>query len=627
MFFSRADVQLGPQQSLFARWGYERDHNTCEGCGGNISAFSANTVEQRRHSLVAGHTWVLSSRALNEFRFQWAPFSFLLSPPGQPVWTKVGQFPPERLKLISPIYNFPSLSYGSSAGRVQQETWWEFRNDFSITGDWHGSHAWRLGIASVRGPDTDDSLGNPLGVWTFATDQPFNPKDPSSIANLRNPILFTASFPPTFQDLPNTWFQVYVQNDWRPRPNLTLNLGLRYDRQTGVFNENLDPSQFPRPVPFIDPKSRGDDNNVQPRVGFAWDVQNNGRSVLRGGYGLYYRYLWSLFAGERSNLLQNRIIVRTPSFPDPFRGQDPLRFVSTAPPNISIVDNELVNPQSQGFNAGFSQELRPNLAIHVDAVYTRTHDESIAIDINTPDPITRRRPLPEWGRIDQFQSIGEAKYRALFVRLDKRLSNRYQYLVSYTLAKSDDNLPFGGLAASTSVTDANNAGLDQGPSRGDRRHALVASGAVLLPGDVTLGAVWAVRSTMAFSARAGRDLNGDGAVSDYVPGTSRNQGNRNLDLSLVNAWRAANGLRPVSEDQIDDNRVNSLDVRASKTFRLGANRKLELIAQVFNVLGIDNLLPPGSAGGWVENALSDSFGRVLTALPRQQAEVAVRLVW
>ncbi len=56
-------------------------------------------------------------------------------------------------------------------------------------------------------------------------------------------------------------------------------------------------------------------------------------------------------------------------------------------------------------------------------------------------------------------------------------------------------------------------------------------------------------------------------------------------------------------------------------------RDIKLIAQIFNVLGTDNLLPPASTAGWVENALSDSFGRVLTALPRQQAELAVRFVW
>jgi hypothetical protein len=96
-------------------------------------------------------------------------------------------------------------------------------------------------------------------------------------------------------------------------------------------------------------------------------------------------------------------------------------------------------------------------------------------------------------------------------------------------------------------------------------------------------------------------------------------------LELVNAWRATNGLGSVSADQIDNNRYNRLDVRGSKSFPLAGTRKLELIGQVFNVLGTDNLLPVG--GGWVTNALSASFGRILSAQPRQQAELAVRVTW
>jgi hypothetical protein len=100
-----------------------------------------------------------------------------------------------------------------------------------------------------------------------------------------------------------------------------------------------------------------------------------------------------------------------------------------------------------------------------------------------------------------------------------------------------------------------------------------------------------------------------------------------LNLDAVNAWRALNGLRPISAGQIDSNRYNSLDIRASRAFRMPGNRKLELIAQVFNVLGTDNLIASGGVGSYVTNALSNSFGRILTASNRQQAELAVRYAW
>jgi hypothetical protein len=109
-----------------------------------------------------------------------------------------------------------------------------------------------------------------------------------------------------------------------------------------------------------------------------------------------------------------------------------------------------------------------------------------------------------------------------------------------------------------------------------------------------------------------------------VPGTRRNQGNRDLDLALVNEWRARNNRAPIAADNVDSNKYNRVDVRASKTFNVGS-RRVELIGQVFNVFGTDNLGGVGSSQ--VSNALSDSFGRILTAEPRQQAELAVRFVW
>ena len=141
----------------------------------------------------------------------------------------------------------------------------------------------------------------------------------------------------------------------------------------------------------------------------------------------------------------------------------------------------------------------------------------------------------------------------------------------------------------------------------------------MMPGGVQVGGVWTLRSKMPFGATAGLDLNGDGSVTDYVPGTSRNQ----FDLALVNAWRAQNKLGPISASQFDSNRYNSVDLRVSKSLALGNRRKIDLIAQVFNVFGTDNLLPPGS-GGYVDNALSDSFGKILSAQPRQQGEIAIR---
>jgi hypothetical protein len=498
---------------------------------------------------------------------------------------------------------------------VQKEWWWEFREDFSLT---TGRSNWKMGVASVRGPNRDDSASNTLGTWQFTTDQYFNPNDPASIAALQRPSLFTATLPPVYRDTKNSWFQTYVQNEYRPTSTLTLNLGLRYDIQYDSWNQSMDLSRFPRPLPYINPSERGDNNNFSPRVGAAWDVFGTGTTVVKGGYGLYYRYIWGSFGSEQSNLLQSSIRISNPSYPDPYGGRSPFEFASTALANINITSDEIENPKAHASNVGVSQQLTENMAVHVDAIYTATSKDTLTANINTPDPVTRLRPLADWGRIIESQPIGESKYKSLMVRVDKRFADRYMYLISYTLAKSDGN---GG-----GITQYYQPELDYGPADTDRRHALVSSGSVMLPFDVQLGLVWTLRSKMPFSALAGADLDGDGATNDYVPGTTANQGNRNLDMNVVNAYRATLGLAPLSEDQIESNRYNSLDLRFSKSINFGGTHKLELIGQVFNVFGTDNLLPPG-AGAYTENVRSASFGRILSVQNRQQAELAIRYAW
>jgi len=217
-------------------------------------------------------------------------------------------------------------------------------------------------------------------------------------------------------------------------------------------------------------------------------------------------------------------------------------------------------------------------------------------------------------------SATAVKYEALYVKLDKQFSRRTQFLVSYTFDHSRDNAPL------VRYLDPFNPGIDVGPSNGERRHALVASGAFVGPWGVTLGAVWTLRSQLPWNATAGKDLNGDGFNSDLVPGTTRNSGSRDLNLSAVNVWRAANGLLPVDASQIDSSRINTVDVRASKAFDLGGGAKLEFVAQAFNLFNTINLQAQ-YGGGRVTSSLSPNFGRIQTARPGTQGELAAKVTW
>ena len=628
-WFGRIDYQINHQQTFFWRYVTDLEHIECEDCGGFNAANVGADVWSPRDSNLLAHTWVIGPRMLNEVRAQIPPSHLdnRNAPPGVDFWdpAKKGQFPPERFANYTPaIFQFPSLTWGSNALSMNWTDRQEYRDDFTWS---PANHSLKVGGAYVRLYSPEEQGVN-LGTWVFATDQFFD-GTPAAIANLRNPIQFTATFPPLPRNLQNHWIQGYVADQWKIRPNVTADLGVRYDNQYHSFNTHISLAGRERLGELVHPTSRGDNNNVAPRLGVAWDVASNGRSVVRAAYGWYYQYLMqNQLRPELTTLLQSSVNIRNPSYPDPYNGLSPQAFVTvTAAPNVTTVDDNIENAMAKGLTVGYSQELRANMAVHVDGIYTDVDKMTQSANINTPNPVTRVRPIAGWGNIVQLRAAGFHEYRAMLLRLDRRFANRHQYMLSYSLAKETNEGP------TQAITDFYNPSLDRGPGSGDRRHSFVASGSVVLPFDISLGGVWTLRSTMPFSARAGIDLNNDGAATtDFVPGTTRDQGNRGdgvAFLAAVNAWRAQNGRAPISASQIDTNGYNRFDLRASKTVGLGM-RKVEFIAQVFNVFGTDNLglgVLAATGSPWQENALSNSFGRILEVQPRQQAELAVRFTF
>lgn len=613
LYVGRVDYQLSNTQSMFARWAQEQERSECNGCGGTTASTAGYDIEVPRTSLVVAHTWIRGVRQLNDFRVQVATAAYYIAPAGTKIFTETGDFPPERMNRLSRGLNFPSLSYGSSFDELGPEGRFQIKDTYAILA---GDHDVKFGFDYSYMPYEEENTGNVLGSYSFDRDQYFDPNNQASIDNLTGATTFSASLPPINTKHPTQYTVGFVQDAWKIRSNMTLSLGLRYERLYGAANEDLDPSIFPVEIPYIDVSKRGDTNNWGPRVGIAWDVFDNGETVARAGYGLYYghvRILGNL--NEFRNYQRYSVNITNPSYPDPYGGRDPEDFIVSAPANITVVANDYVQPYSNQYSAGVSHHLYRDLALHVDGVYTRTNHDRKILDINPRDPVTRLRPDPTFGRVDRNQSTGELAYKALYLKLEKRYSRRTQALVSYSYTRSDDNSLLGR------YLDPFDLSLDWGPSSGERRHALVASGSVLLPGDVTLGLIWSYRTQLPWSATAGRDLNGDGFGSDLVPGTTRNAGARTLDLSTVNAYREQNGLAPVSESQLDSSRINMVDMRISKDFVIRGDVKVQALAQVFNLFNTTNLV------GRVGNALSNNFGRIFSARPGTQGEIGIRLIW
>jgi len=642
MVFTRGDVQLSQQQTIFARYAWQDSDFTCEGCATSSSApfFSGGGgIQQKRYSLAGAHTWVLSSRVLNEVRGQWTNYHFRSHPPGVRPAEDLFDDSEKRMGPLTPVYSFPSVSWGTSGNFYTTQLSRQLRDDMTIS---TGRHTWKFGAGAQSLSIWGDNRPS-LGTWSFSADQPFDPTRLSSFVPLPGTVRQFASGSllklPVYN--PNVMWDTYIEDEWKPVSNITLQLGLRYDYQAKIFNQGLDindkeifpttgtPTQLPR----VDFTKRGDKNNIGPRVGVAWDVRNDGGSVVRAGYGIYYNPMnIQIKAAELQNYRQLTATINNPTYPDPYGGRVPLTFVATTPQNIQISANDLENLESRAYTVGLSQELTSTLAIHVDGVYNQMTKVPMALDVNPRSGGTVGvRPLPAFGRILEVQSIGWAHYTALLARLEKRFDNRYMYMLSYTLMDTDGIVNNSG--TQSTVTQSENIGLDLGPNNSDRRHSLVASGAVLLPFDINLSGVITARSTMPFSAIAGIDLNGDNNVTDYVPGTRRNVFNRGKDaeqLALVNAFRALQppnalnprGLAPLDASQIDTNEFFSVDLRVTKAFTISARQRVEVIAQAFNILNRTNLLPV-----WTTNALSDVFGTITSASNMRQAEVAVRFAF
>lgn len=617
LYFARGDVQISNTQTAFVRYAHEDEVSICSSCGGTTAARAGFDQETPRRSLVMAHTWIRGTHQLNDFRFQYARAAYYIAPHATTIFTQTGSFPPERMDRLSRGYSFPSLTWGSSFDELGPEARWQIKDTYAVS---RSGHDIKLGIDYSYMPYQEENTGNILGSYSFTDDQFFNPDDPASLANLRGAQTFTASIPPINTKHPTKYYVGFFQDDWKLRSNVTVNLGLRYERLYGSANEDLDPSIFPIRIPYIDVSVRGDRNNVGPRAGVAWDVGGTGNTVVRAGYGMYYGHVRILGnINEFRNYQRFTINITNPPYPDPYGGRDPSSFIVSGPANITVVANDYVQPYSHQFNLGLSHHLGGDYAVHVDAVSTHTNHDRKTLDINARDPVTRLRPDATFARVDRNQSTAAVKYRAIYAKVEKRFSHRTQYLASYTYTNSEDNGPGGR------YLDPFDLSLDWGPSNGERRHALVASGSVLLPWDVSLGAVWTLRSELPWTATAGTDLNGDGFNTDLVPGTTRNAGSRTLSLDAVNAWRARNNRAPISEAQIDSSRITIADVRLSKAIRF-SGRRLDLLVQGFNVFNTKNLQAQ-YGGGRIGNALSPNFGRIQTARPGRQGEVAVKFIW
>lgn len=626
--------QLSSAQSVFFRYGAEEEYRPIITTGGRITPSASFDFAVPRRSAVVGHSAVLSDRMLNDIRFQYAYAKYEVAPPYSHGNYAPGDFT-ARLPYCTPVFSYPSIQVGG-CGNAQMgpEGRWEVKDDFSyLMRRGGGTHQWKAGVDFSFVPFEGDNTGSPLGSWTFPKDTPYSVNDRTTW-----PTQYTNSLP-TYADIPVKIFAAYVQDDWQASQSLTFNLGLRYDVQFGSFNEDVpellakiqdklgrdgtfpfNVSIFPQPL-----AARGDRNNLGPRVGMAWDPAANGVTNIHAAYGLFYDNMRTLQNfGELTWPQAKSITILNPSFPDPFGGSTREAFLSSTPPTVTVGSNAQINMYAQQFNVGVSQRLTSDIAVTADFTDVMRYGDRDTVEINIPNQTTRVRPYPPFVRVNFWQPTADNYYKALLVKVEKRMSRRYQALASYTLSKAEDDNLIGTRQDVYGYSKVRRVGA------ADRRHRLVVSGIVALPLDMQMSAISDFRSSLPFgpSSSAG-DLNNDTLTGDLPAGVLPGSGCRSLNLDAINAFRVARNLTSVT--RVDCPGFANIDLRFSKFFRIGGSSRAEFIAQLFNIFDRANFsTASGNIGGGNDAVTgrplfgtSQSLQANINA-PSRQAEFAVR---
>jgi hypothetical protein len=318
----------------------------------------------------------------------------------------------------------------------------------------------------------------------------------------------------------------FVQDDFRPSSRVTLSLGLRYDVDTSGNNP-----KFTSPLM---PDARGrDTNNLQPRAGFTWDVRGDGSHVVRGGAGVFTgRFLLvPPFSELQQNGYTGRVIQQRWSsllFGNVSALLNPASPATTGIPlardAVRLADS-FVNPQSRQVTAGYTVRLgRTGLFADFEGIYVKGVDEVIVRDANFCGNAAGRygcRLNPAFAQINTYTNEGHSRYVAVVASLNGTLKGGHVVTASFTTAEKknieDDFSP----ALTDYPNDPADIEAEWGRSRGDERYRFVASGVFRLPYEFTVAPIFEYGSGQPWNRRRGYDYNGDGKLSDRLPGVGR----------------------------------------------------------------------------------------------------------
>ncbi len=612
LMLARLDHRLSQGHLLTLRVNFDRfsDTNPADAVGGLNLPSTARVFRRRTYAAELAETATFGSSTMNEARFQ-----FQLGSP-------ITQFAPvaPSLRIVRPgVANEGESRYASLLNRQYQAA-----DTLSLT---RGRHNLKFGMDVIHslsgGYGQEFGGGFLLGQFRL---KPSAALTPDSQLTLDDVASFTQTFGNGSYRVSETIWALFLQDNFNVSPALTLDLGLRYENQTLV----------------------GDNNNFSPRVGFAWKLPLAHPTVLRGGYGIYYSEVRANLAADyRENgpagLLTFSAAPGQFGFPTslaplpafPAGAVLPPRDISVRPgerahlsqffdvSKLRFYPDRLLNPYTQQWTFGLETELPARWVLSLDYVGQHSIKLERPADLNAPAPFVRTAPgqdrsaaaadatrpivpVPNgYRRIVATVNRGAAYYDALQVNLRRRFTRRASALLSYTWSHTINTVE-----ADVPQQDANDSNFlgaaEKATSLLDQRHRFVISGFYELPWTLTVGTATSLESGRPFNVLTGVDNNGDGSVSDRPVVDGR--------LLPRNAGRG----------------TPAYDVSAfvEKTIALAERARLSLRAESFNLLNHANIV--GRNGTWGDAAqplptFGQPLGGIANVAPGREFQFLLRL--
>ncbi len=611
---AKANFQLDDDNTLMARYSLEDQKRDHDFIGGNTLSSSGAINTNKIHSGIVKNTTVFGTNTLNELKVLFQSFeNNILSEDNS-----------------KPGIRTPDFFFGANLNTPQQtiQRRWQVRDDFSFRVEgWGGDHDLKVGAELIRSHYGGFFTPTLYGFFNFATAPPGCPSPCTNLDAYLNGFADTFTGSAGDNEFDDNWTYVagYLQDDWKPTPRLTLNLGVRYEIQEGPYYNGFDTAPLRALQAIGAPTERRlDKNNIGPRAGFAYDIKGDASAVVRGGYGRYYDEIFS-----NITLYEYWSQVASPTFfisasPAPFTpneyaaNRDAIRagFAAGFPAGqlLRLTAPDLQQPYADQFNVGFSVQPVNNLAFDVDYVRVNGKQEIHRWRINTAQNVnTRLSPpgvfAPGLGPILVEGNRGRSEFDGVYVTGKLRLPKAH---VTATYAWTDaKNISNGFNTQPSDITNANWE-LDFAPSPNDVRHRFTMGGVFQLPAGFQYSTALQGNTGKPFDALAG--LGGlRNAVRAINPATGR-PFERNVFRAGPEIANAAGGQGGLA--------FFSWDMRLSKILKFGNNQSFEILFEVFNITDHANF----DRDSYVFNFNSPIFGNATEIIrnSNRQAELGVR---